>query len=90
MSEGISSVFWSKLTPFGWYFRPVWEYELGEDWALDLCHEWFDYDGKRYNFAMDLEPRLPCPCTLDQVILKHRVLLMKTTHTRSCSYCEGI
>ncbi|PIO55717.1 AMOP domain protein, partial [Teladorsagia circumcincta] len=31
--------------------------------------DWFDYDGKRVNFAMDLEPFLPCPCTLDQAFL---------------------
>ncbi|EPB77953.1 AMOP domain protein [Ancylostoma ceylanicum] len=62
-------VFWSKLTPFGWYFRDVWEYEYGRDWALELCQDWFDYDGKRVNFAMDLEPFLPCPCTFDQALL---------------------
>ncbi|CAJ0598025.1 unnamed protein product [Cylicocyclus nassatus] len=64
-----TGVFWSKLTPFGWYFRDVWEYEYGRDWALELCQDWFDYDGKRVNFAMDLEPFLPCPCTLDQAML---------------------
>uniref|UniRef100_A0A915DYD5 AMOP domain protein n=1 Tax=Ditylenchus dipsaci TaxID=166011 RepID=A0A915DYD5_9BILA len=63
------SVFWSKMTPFGWYFRDVWEYEYGKDWALELCQDWFDYDGKRVNYAMDLEPTIPCPCTLDQALL---------------------
>uniref|UniRef100_A0A1I7X810 VWFD domain-containing protein n=1 Tax=Heterorhabditis bacteriophora TaxID=37862 RepID=A0A1I7X810_HETBA len=75
------SVFWSKLTPFGWYFRDVWEYELGKDWALELCQDWFDYDGKRVNFAMDLEPFMPCPCTLDQAMLdlgKYRRNLTRT------------
>ena len=63
------SVFWSKLTPFGWYFRDIWEYEYGDQWALELCRDWFDYDGKRVNYAMDLEPTVPCPCTLDQALL---------------------
>lgn len=62
-------VFWSKLTPFGWYFRSKWEYEYGSDWATDKCIEWFNYDGQRVNFFMDLEPKLPCPCTLDQALL---------------------
>lgn len=69
MRTGCFSVFWSKLTPFGWYFRDVWEYEYGYDWALELCQDWFDYDGKRVNYAMDLEPTVPCPCTLDQALL---------------------
>ncbi|ETN86795.1 hypothetical protein NECAME_16110 [Necator americanus] len=68
-TDETTGVFWSKLTPFGWYFREVWEYEYGRDWALELCQDWFDYDGKRVNFAMDLEPFLPCPCTLDQALL---------------------
>ena len=29
----------------------------------------FDYDGKRVNYAMDLEPFVPCPCTMDQAML---------------------
>ncbi|VDL67814.1 unnamed protein product [Nippostrongylus brasiliensis] len=68
-TDETTGVFWSKLTPFGWYFRDVWEYEYGRDWALELCQDWFDYDGRRVNFAMDLEPFLPCPCTLDQALL---------------------
>lgn len=60
---------WSKLTPFGWYFRHKWEYELGRYWALYNCIDWFDYDGARLNFFMDLEPKVPCPCTLDQALL---------------------
>ena len=63
------SVFWSKLTPFGWYFYDRWQYELGHDWALQLCREWYEYDGKRSNFVMDLEPTVSCPCTLDQALL---------------------
>ncbi|CAD5214530.1 unnamed protein product [Bursaphelenchus okinawaensis] len=62
-------MFWSKMTPFGWFFRPQWEYQYGTDWALELCRDWFDYDGKRVNYAMDLEPSIPCPCTIDQAIL---------------------
>ncbi|KAI6197755.1 hypothetical protein M3Y94_01262500 [Aphelenchoides besseyi] len=64
-----TGVFWSKLTPFGWYFREIWEYEYGEDWALELCREWFSWDGRWVNFAMDLEPMIPCPCILDQALL---------------------
>lgn len=63
------SVFWSKITPFGWYFRDIWEYEYGPEWALELCQDWFDYDGKRVNYGMDLEPSIPCPCVLDQALL---------------------
>ena len=47
----------------------MWEYEYGEDWALELCRDFFDYDGKRVNYAMDLEPVMPCPCILDQALL---------------------
>uniref|UniRef100_A0A0N5BZK0 AMOP domain protein n=1 Tax=Strongyloides papillosus TaxID=174720 RepID=A0A0N5BZK0_STREA len=64
-----NGAFWSKMTPFGWYFRDVWEYEYGSDWALELCKDWFDYDGRRINYAMDLEPSVPCPCVLDQALL---------------------
>ncbi|KAI6228866.1 hypothetical protein M3Y99_01179000 [Aphelenchoides fujianensis] len=68
-TDETTGVFWSKLTPFGWYFREVWEYEYGEDWASELCRDWFTYDGRRVNFAMDLEPVVPCPCILDQALL---------------------
>ncbi len=57
------------MTPFGWFFREIWEYEYGQDWALDLCRDWFEYDGKRVNFMMDLEPHIPCPCIMDQALL---------------------
>lgn len=67
--EENTGVFWSKITPFGWYFRDVWEYEYGADWALELCQDWFDYDGRRVNYGMDLEPQIPCPCILDQALL---------------------
>lgn len=33
---------------------------------MHLCQEWYDWDGRRENFVMDLEPKIPCPCTLDQ------------------------
>uniref|UniRef100_A0A914Y6K2 Uncharacterized protein n=1 Tax=Panagrolaimus superbus TaxID=310955 RepID=A0A914Y6K2_9BILA len=67
--EETTGVFWSRMTPFGWYFRDIWEYEYGDQWALELCQDWFDYDGKRVNYAQDLEPTVPCPCTLDQAFL---------------------
>ncbi|WKX89454.1 hypothetical protein Q1695_008814 [Nippostrongylus brasiliensis] len=60
---------WSMPIPFGWYFYRKWEYEYGRDWALQLCQHWFDYDGRRENFVMELEPKIPCPCTLDQALL---------------------
>ncbi|VDL75629.1 unnamed protein product [Nippostrongylus brasiliensis] len=37
--------------------------------TLQLCQHWFDYDGRRENFVMELEPKIPCPCTLDQALL---------------------
>uniref|UniRef100_A0A914BXE3 Uncharacterized protein n=1 Tax=Acrobeloides nanus TaxID=290746 RepID=A0A914BXE3_9BILA len=64
-----TGVFWSRVTPFGWYFRDIWEYQFGDEWALELCRDWFDYDGRRVNYAMDLEPVIPCPCTLSQALL---------------------
>lgn len=59
-------MFWSRLVPFGWYFHDVWRREYGADWALQMCIEWFDYDGRRDNFMMELEMDFPCPCTLSQ------------------------
>ncbi|KRY61525.1 Uncharacterized protein T03_15396, partial [Trichinella britovi] len=38
---------------------------LGPDWALKRCIEWYEKDGKWRNFWMDLQP---CPCTLDQAL----------------------
>ncbi|RCN30859.1 AMOP domain protein [Ancylostoma caninum] len=60
---------WSMPIPFGWFFYKKWEYEYGREWALQLCQQWFDYDGRRENFVMELEPKIPCPCTLDQALL---------------------
>ncbi|KIH50433.1 hypothetical protein ANCDUO_19488, partial [Ancylostoma duodenale] len=48
---------WSMPIPFGWFFYKKWEYEYGRDWALQLCQQWFDYDGRRENFVMELEPK---------------------------------
>ena len=32
-----------------------------------MCIEWFEYDGRRNNFIMELEnEHFSCPCTLDQ------------------------
>lgn len=60
---------WSDLVPFGWYMREIWEYQYGKDWALDRCIEWFEWDGKLYNFWMDLEPQMSCPCRVDQAVI---------------------
>ncbi|PIO64558.1 AMOP domain protein [Teladorsagia circumcincta] len=60
---------WSMPVAFGWFFYRKWEYEYGRDWALQMCQHWFDYDGRRENFVMELEPKIPCPCTLDQALL---------------------
>ncbi|ETN77110.1 hypothetical protein NECAME_11268, partial [Necator americanus] len=48
---------WSMPIPFGWFFYKKWEYEYGRDWALQICQHWFDYDGRRENFVMELEPK---------------------------------
>ena len=61
-------MYWSTQIPFGWYFRQTWEEEYGSNWATDLCLEWFEYDGRRQNFIMELEPKISCPCTLDQAL----------------------
>ncbi|CAJ0946455.1 unnamed protein product, partial [Mesorhabditis belari] len=60
---------WSEPIPFGWFFHKRWEYEWGREWPLRLCQEWFDWDGRRENFIMELEPNVPCPCTLSQAQL---------------------
>ena len=69
LSDEEDGVLWSMITPFPWYHRPTWEYEYGESWATDLCIEWFEYDGQRRNFAMDLDAHMPCPCKLGQALL---------------------
>ncbi|KRX26032.1 Uncharacterized protein T07_8186, partial [Trichinella nelsoni] len=58
-------VLYSMLTSFSWYFLRDWEKNLGPDWALKRCIEWYEKDGKWRNFWMDLQP---CPCTLDQAL----------------------
>ncbi len=59
-------IYWSKPVPFGWYYRQIWEHQWGKDWALDICKDWFSYDGARMNFIMELEPKISCPYTLAQ------------------------
>uniref|UniRef100_A0A1I7RLD5 Protein mesh n=2 Tax=Bursaphelenchus xylophilus TaxID=6326 RepID=A0A1I7RLD5_BURXY len=61
-------LYWSSPVSFGWFFKEQWEYHYGMDWAMHLCQEWYDYDGRRENFVMELEPKIPCPCTLDQAV----------------------
>jgi hypothetical protein len=76
-------VLWSKPTPFPWYYLNQWQYEYGEvcvcvwvcahmraqNWALDMCIEWFEYDGRRQNFVSELAEDIPCPCRLEQAML---------------------
>jgi hypothetical protein len=68
MADMGDALYWSGLIPFGWYFRGMWEYEYGSNWAEDLCHEWYDWDGRRTNFIRELEQTLSCPCTMDQAL----------------------
>lgn len=49
------------------YYLPDWKKYYGQNWALDMCIEWFEYDGKRRNFQMDLTKDIPCPCKISQV-----------------------
>lgn len=42
------------MVPFGWYYKRLWEEEYGSDWALDMCIDWYEEDGKKYNFWQDL------------------------------------
>lgn len=49
--------YWSAPVSFGWFFQRKWEYEYGRDWAFQLCQEFYDYDGRRENFVMELEPK---------------------------------
>lgn len=49
-------MYWSSPISFGWFFQRKWEYEYGRSWAMEICQEWYDYDGRRQNFIMDLEP----------------------------------
>ncbi|CAD6187941.1 unnamed protein product [Caenorhabditis auriculariae] len=62
-------VLWSKPTPFPWYHLPEWRRHYGNNWAIDMCIEWFEYDGKRRNFQIDLTSDRPCPCKLSQAML---------------------
>ncbi|KFD52274.1 hypothetical protein M514_06837, partial [Trichuris suis] len=69
MKDRGDGIYWSDLVPFGWYFHDVWQYQLGSNWATDMCIDWFQYDGRRENFYMFLENTQPCPCTLDQAVV---------------------
>ncbi|KRZ03136.1 Uncharacterized protein T11_17932, partial [Trichinella zimbabwensis] len=69
MKDRGDGIYWSDLIPFGWYFHDVWQYQMGKNWATDMCIDWFQYDGRRENFYMFLENSQPCPCTLDQALL---------------------
>uniref|UniRef100_A0A5S6QTX0 AMOP domain-containing protein n=1 Tax=Trichuris muris TaxID=70415 RepID=A0A5S6QTX0_TRIMR len=69
MKDRGDGIYWSDLVPFGWYFHDVWQYQLGSNWATDMCIDWFQYDGRRENFYMFLENKQPCPCTLDQAMV---------------------
>ncbi|VDM57286.1 unnamed protein product [Angiostrongylus costaricensis] len=51
------------------YYLPDWRDNYGENWALDMCIEWFEYDGKRRNFQIDLTKDTPCPCKMSQAVL---------------------
>lgn len=62
-------VLWSKPTPFPWYYLSEWRYQYGENWAMDMCTEWFEYDGRRRNFLAELTAQIPCPCRLEQAML---------------------
>ncbi|KAH7731534.1 Protein K03H1.5 [Aphelenchoides avenae] len=69
LSDTDDGVLWSKPTPFPWYYKPIWEDQYGRNWATDMCVEWFEYDGQRRNFIMDLTSQAPCPCKLAQALL---------------------
>ncbi|WKY00594.1 hypothetical protein Q1695_014987 [Nippostrongylus brasiliensis] len=69
LSDTEDGVLWSKPTPFPWYYLPDWKKHYGTNWALDMCIEWFEYDGKRRNFQMDLTRGIPCPCKMSQALL---------------------
>lgn len=55
--RGPFRMYWSSPVSFGWFFQRKWEYEYGRDWAMQICQEWYDYDGRRENFIMELEPK---------------------------------
>ncbi|CAJ0931492.1 unnamed protein product, partial [Mesorhabditis belari] len=69
ISDVEDGVLWSRPTPFPWYHLPDWRYHWGKNWALDMCIDWFEYDGRRRNFQIDLTKELPCPCKLSQALL---------------------
>ncbi|KAK6038164.1 hypothetical protein COOONC_24330 [Cooperia oncophora] len=69
LSDTEDGVLWSRPTPFPWYYLPDWKKHYGLNWALDMCIEWFEYDGKRRNFQMDLTKDIPCPCKMSQALL---------------------
>lgn len=64
-----AGVLWSQPTPFAWYYEPYWQQQYGQNWAMEMCTEWFEYDGRRRNFIMDLTHHSPCPCKLEQALV---------------------
>lgn len=69
LADAEDGVMWSKPTPFPWYHLHEWERYYGRNWPIDMCIEWFEYDGKRNNFQIDLTTDFPCPCKLPQAML---------------------
>lgn len=53
-------------TPLAFYFKPYWQEHYGDEWALQRCIEWFEWDGRWRNYWMDIEA---CPCNMDQALL---------------------
>ncbi|CAL2036914.1 unnamed protein product [Caenorhabditis brenneri] len=69
LADTEDGVMWSKPTPFPWYHLNEWQHYYGQNWPIDMCIEWFEYDGKRNNFQIDLTTDYPCPCKLSQALL---------------------
>lgn len=86
-------IYWSNMIPFGYYFHDVWKYQWGNNWAMDMCIDWFTYDGRRENFYMFLENTYSCPCTLSQAFadVGRFVALMDCDimGDHSCYYTQG-
>uniref|UniRef100_A0A915HJU4 Mucin-like protein n=1 Tax=Romanomermis culicivorax TaxID=13658 RepID=A0A915HJU4_ROMCU len=68
MADRGDGIYWSDLIPFGWFFHDSWKHQWGNNWAVDMCIDWFEYDGRRENFYMFLENSHACPCTMDQAL----------------------
>uniref|UniRef100_A0A915D6S6 NIDO domain-containing protein n=1 Tax=Ditylenchus dipsaci TaxID=166011 RepID=A0A915D6S6_9BILA len=48
-----------RLFHLAGFFQRKWEYEYGRNWAWEICQQWYDYDGRRENFFMEMSPRCP-------------------------------